>query len=67
MANYDYFGYGYLDKAEETIPHVPLVFYSFHIMVTLGMYFILLFAIFTFLSSKRNLFSKKIKYCYGLL
>lgn len=61
MANYDYFGYGYLDKAEETIPHVPLVFYSFHIMVTLGMYFILLFAIFTFLSFKKEFILEKNK------
>lgn len=53
-ANFAYFGYGYLDKPEESIPNVPLTFYSFHIMVTLGMYFIVLFAFFTFLS-----FSKK--------
>ncbi len=61
MANYDYFGYGYLDKAEETIPSVPTVFYSFHIMVTLGMYFILLFGIFTFLSFKNEIVLEKSK------
>jgi cytochrome bd ubiquinol oxidase subunit I len=61
MANYDYFGYGYLDKAEDTIPNVPLVFYSFHIMVTLGMYFILLFGIFTFLSFKNEIVLEKSK------
>lgn len=59
MSNYKYFGYGYMDSAEETIPKVPLVFYSFHIMVTLGMYFILLFAIFVFLSFKKELLLEK--------
>ncbi len=53
-ANYAQFGYGYLDAPEQSIPNVPLTFYSFHIMVTLGMYFILIFGIFTVIS-----FSKK--------
>lgn len=43
--NYSYFGYGYLDKPEDLIPNIPLVFYSFHIMVMLGMYFLGLFAL----------------------
>ena len=59
MANYEYFGYGYLNKPEDTIPNVPMVFYSFHIMVTLGMFFILLFAIFTFLSFKKDVTLEK--------
>ncbi|HET7732595.1 MAG TPA: cytochrome ubiquinol oxidase subunit I, partial [Paludibacter sp.] len=46
--NYAQFGYGYIDKAEEMIPHVPTVFYSFHIMVILGMFFIVLFAVVLF-------------------
>lgn len=36
-------GYGYLDKPEEIIPNILLVFYSFRIMVGLGMLFIILF------------------------
>ncbi len=59
MANYNYFGYGYMDNAEETIPFVPVVFYAFHMMVALGMFFILLFSIFTFLSFKKELFLQK--------
>ena len=43
--NFRNFGYGYLSKPEQVIPHVPLTFYSFHIMVGLGLFFILLFAI----------------------
>jgi cytochrome d ubiquinol oxidase subunit I len=48
--NFDHFGYAYLDSPEQAIPNVPITFYSFHIMVTLGMYFIVLFALFTLLS-----------------
>ena len=31
------FGYGYLESPDEIIPNIPLVFYSFRIMVGLGM------------------------------
>jgi cytochrome d ubiquinol oxidase subunit I len=38
-----YYGYGFIEQPEELIPNVPLVFYSFRIMVILGGYFVLLF------------------------
>jgi cytochrome bd ubiquinol oxidase subunit I len=38
--NFKYFGYGYLDKPSDAIPDVPLSFYSFHLMVVLGFFFI---------------------------
>ena len=41
--NFDYFGYGYLNDPSELIPPIGLSFYSFHIMVLLGAYLILLF------------------------
>ena len=41
--NYPQFGYGYVDKAETMIPNIPTVFYSFHLMVWLGFYFLILF------------------------
>ncbi len=43
--HFDYFGYGYFDAPEEVIPNVPLTYYSFRIMVSLGGAFILLFAL----------------------
>jgi len=43
--NYPQFGYGYIEKAETMIPNIPTVFYSFHIMVWLGFYFLLLFGL----------------------
>lgn len=41
--NFKYFGYGFLNDPKSVIPNVPLTFYSFHIMVGLGFYFIALF------------------------
>jgi len=43
--NYPQFGYGYIDKIETMIPNVPTIYYSFHIMVMLGFYFIVLFGL----------------------
>ncbi|MFY9153678.1 MAG: cytochrome ubiquinol oxidase subunit I [Prolixibacteraceae bacterium] len=38
-----YFGYGYISDPQTLVPSIPLAFYSFHLMVVLGMYFILFF------------------------
>jgi len=40
-----YFGYASIDKPEEVIPSVSVSFYSFHLMVILGFYFILVFGL----------------------
>jgi len=40
-----YFGYAFLNKADDVIPDVKLAFYTFHIMVMLGFLFILEFAL----------------------
>ncbi|MDR2914806.1 MAG: cytochrome ubiquinol oxidase subunit I [Tannerella sp.] len=53
--DFDYFGYGYLDKPEDIIPPIGLTFYSFHIMVILGGYFILLFIVICWLGWKDKL------------
>lgn len=39
-----YFGYGHLSTPRDIIPNVPLLFYSFRVMVAAGMFFILLLA-----------------------
>ena len=44
--NFDYFGYHYIEEPEDLVPNVPLVFYAFHIMVALAMFFILLFVLY---------------------
>ena len=52
--NYADFGYGHLSSTDEAIPHVPLVFYSFRIMVGLGMLFVLLFVLSLWYARKRK-------------
>jgi len=56
--NYPYFGYQYLDKPEEVIPNVPLTFYSFRVMVILGLFFIALFLLLSFGIYKKKIESK---------
>ena len=43
--NQQYMGYGYLKDPKDAVPNVALTFYSFHIMVGLGSWFIILFII----------------------
>ncbi|PKP23315.1 MAG: cytochrome ubiquinol oxidase subunit I [Bacteroidetes bacterium HGW-Bacteroidetes-21] len=58
-ANYKYIGYGYIDDPESIIPPIPLTFYSFHVMVALGFYFILLFMLFIYFTLKKKLETKR--------
>ena len=53
-ANFQDFGYGYLSSPYDTIPPVPLVFYSFRLMVGLGMLFVLLFICSWWYAKKRK-------------
>ena len=50
-----YFGYGYIQDKEDLVPHVGLLFWSFRVMVGLGMYFILFFLVILFLVWKKRL------------
>ncbi len=54
-ANIDDFGYGYLKKPTDIAPPVPIVFYSFHTMVGLGTWFILLFLAILYLSMANDI------------
>lgn len=47
--NFEYFGYGFVENHNEIVPPVALTFYTFHIMVILGGYFILFFILLLFL------------------
>ncbi|MDR1115981.1 MAG: cytochrome ubiquinol oxidase subunit I [Tannerella sp.] len=53
--DFDYFGYGYINNPKELVPPVQLTFYSFHVMVILGVYFILLFIVICWLGWKDQL------------
>jgi len=45
-----YLGYGYLKNPQDIIPPVALTFYSFHIMVGLGTWFLVLFLLMLYFS-----------------
>ncbi|MDC1106651.1 cytochrome ubiquinol oxidase subunit I [Prolixibacteraceae bacterium] len=64
---FKYFGYGYFNKPEDIIPNVPITFYSFHIMVALGGFFIVLFGLALFLSLKGQITKYKWFYYISLL
>ena len=53
--NMKYFGYGYIDNAEQTVPFIPVCFWAFRVMVGLGMLFLLFFAVSVFLSYKKDI------------
>ena len=53
--NFPWFGYAYLNSPQSIIPNVPITFYSFHLMVYLGVWFILLFTVFLYLANKNKL------------
>ncbi|WP_122893224.1 cytochrome ubiquinol oxidase subunit I [Arcobacter peruensis] len=53
--NMKYFGYGHIKKVEDVVPPVAISFYSFHIMVALGSWFTLLFAMVLFFATKRDI------------
>jgi len=53
--NMKYFGYGHIQKPEDAVPPIGLTFYSFHIMVLLGGWFVLLFAAVLYLATKKDI------------
>ena len=61
-----YLGYGYIEDANELVPNIPLNFYAFRVMVGLGCYFILLFAVILFLAYKKRLSQMKWMHWVGL-
>ncbi len=60
-------GFGYLRSPEEAVPPVAISFYSFHIMVILGTFFILLCAVFLFLGIKDRLEGRVLLQMVGLV
>ncbi len=53
--NMQNFGYGHLKKPEDIVPPVALTFYSFHIMVALGSWFVVLFVVVLYLSMANDI------------
>lgn len=56
---FKYFGYGYISDHKSLIPSIPLSFYSFHLMVVLGFYFIFFFLFALYYSVKGKIHKKR--------
>ena len=56
---FKYFGYAFLNKAEDAIPNVSVAFYTFHLMVMLGFFFILLCALALFFLKRDTIQKQK--------
>jgi cytochrome d ubiquinol oxidase subunit I len=56
---FKYFGYGFLNDPKSVLPNVPLTFYSFHIMVVLGFYFVLLMMLLLYFTFKGGVQKRK--------
>ncbi|HBG41190.1 MAG TPA: cytochrome ubiquinol oxidase subunit I [Porphyromonadaceae bacterium] len=57
--NYAHFGYGYLESEADLVPDVPLTFYTFHLMVIIGCYFILFFLIVWYFVHKKKMHTER--------
>ncbi len=59
--NFEHFGYGYYfgKTPNLLVPNVKLSFYSFHIMVILGFFFLLMFVLIYFFAFKQKLQNQK--------
>ena len=57
--NFAYFGYGYFNSPADAIPNIPLIFYSFRIMICLGVFFLLLFIVVWYYTCKKKFAEKK--------
>ena len=53
--NFRYFGYGYFTSPLQAVPNIAMIFYSFRVMVIVGMYLIAFFMLVLFLSIKKKL------------
>ncbi|MEI7597000.1 MAG: cytochrome ubiquinol oxidase subunit I [Bacteroidota bacterium] len=64
---FQHFGYGYLKTKTDAIPPVGLTFYSFHIMILLGGYFIVFFGLVLFLVLKNKFNAKSFIQKLGII
>ena len=62
-----YFGYSFLQNPKQLIPNIPITFYSFHLMVFLGFYFILLFTLLIWASFFGQIERMKVLLWFALL
>ena len=61
-----YFGYGYIKNAQQIVPHIPITFWSFRIMVGLGSLFVLAFIVIIFFVYKKDIAKAKWLHYVGI-
>lgn len=59
-----YFGYGYLRAPEQAVPPVPLLFWSFRVMVGAGCLFLLLFALLCWQAYRNRLYVRNSRWLF---
>ncbi|MBQ2497971.1 MAG: cytochrome ubiquinol oxidase subunit I, partial [Prevotella sp.] len=52
--NMKYFGYGYIKSPDQVVPFIPICFWSFRVMVGMGIVFIAFFALILFLMYRKK-------------
>jgi len=57
---FKYFGYGFVKNANDLIPDIPLVFYSFHMMVILGSWFLIFFILSIYFITNNEITKRRI-------
>ena len=57
--NVEYFGYGYIESQEELVPNVPLIYWSFRVMVYFGSFLLLLMIVVLWMEWKGRLVNMK--------
>ena len=58
-ADMPFFGYGYIKDSSEIVPYIPICFYAFRVMVGLGVYFVLMFAVILFFAYRKDITKTK--------
>ena len=65
--NQSFMGYGYLQQPEDIVPPVALTFYSFHIMIVLGIVFLIIFLLFLRAATKNTLLGSQLLLVFGFV
>jgi len=65
--NMPYFGYGYIKDKADLVPFIPVCFYAFRVMVGLGAFFILLFAVLIFVLYKKDITKMRLLHIIGVV
>ena len=69
-SNMKYFGYGYVQSADQIVPYIPVNFWAFRVMVGFGCIIILFFAVLLIMTCRipfLTIFTRRLLATFGLL